>query len=224
MIFGNNYLLVGVRCETRLDRCADIRCYNNGTCAEIKSQAECFCTEGWRGKQCLIDLDECLESPCQGHSKCINTDGSYHCDCLPGWGGDECMENKNKSRHVSLPECPGSGTPRPSPCPGIRLTGNICDPITPESAHFTCQTNDTCEVAANGTCCVCDAAREREDDPDLTQDGITPPCLGTCSTAVRCLISPGNHWVCNCTEGQCYLSIPEVCHSLQIGILFFIVQ
>ena len=77
-----------------MSECGEGRCLNGGTCAQIETEAECTCSQGFTGVYCEEDIDECAENICKNGGTCSNTYGSYECTCPPNFSGFNCEVGK----------------------------------------------------------------------------------------------------------------------------------
>ncbi|CAG2251905.1 Fibropellin-1,Neurogenic locus notch homolog protein 2,Neurogenic locus notch homolog protein 1,Fibropellin-3,Sushi, von Willebrand factor type A, EGF and pentraxin domain-containing protein 1,Neurogenic locus notch homolog protein 3,Protein eyes shut homolog,Neurogenic locus Notch protein [Mytilus edulis] len=80
----------GKLCETDIDECYSIPCYNNGTCVDGIDSWTCQCLQGFRGVHCQTDIDDCIRNPCQHNGTCIDLVDGYQCRCTNDSKGDNC--------------------------------------------------------------------------------------------------------------------------------------
>lgn len=123
----------GRNCETEIDDCDNVNCFNNFTCVDKTASFECNCPSDTYTKPLCEDKNECELSPttCPIDRICKNTIGGYQCDCLPGWTGndcktsvDDCAENNCTPAH--LDRCIDRHRNFTCQCFG-RWTGRLCN-------------------------------------------------------------------------------------------------
>ncbi|CAM9726799.1 unnamed protein product [Chrysoparadoxa australica] len=80
---------------TAIDNCAEGTCVN-GSCKDLGTTYECFCSTGWDGTNCDINEDECALGThnCHPLAACTDTEGSFTCTCGEGYEGSgaECID------------------------------------------------------------------------------------------------------------------------------------
>ena len=73
----------GRRCETQVNDCSPLPCYNNGQCVDGIASFMCNCPRPFTGQRCEGRIKECLYLPCQNNGTCVEGTGSsrYSCVC-----------------------------------------------------------------------------------------------------------------------------------------------
>ncbi|KAJ8792662.1 hypothetical protein J1605_019881 [Eschrichtius robustus] len=79
--------ILGLKCETDIDECSSLPCYNNGICKDRVGEFICECPSGYTGQLCEENINECSSSPCSNKGTCVDGLAGYHCTCVKGYMG-----------------------------------------------------------------------------------------------------------------------------------------
>lgn len=79
----------GKRCETNIDECIGVTCYNNGSCIDGVDSYVCSCVAGYQGDHCTTEINECQSNPCIT-GDCIDQLNAFYCFCPAGRTGRIC--------------------------------------------------------------------------------------------------------------------------------------
>ncbi|XP_065067438.1 fibropellin-1-like isoform X3 [Rhopilema esculentum] len=147
----------GRNCESDINECESLPCFNGGTCRNDVNRFQCTCIAGYSGIHCEEDINECASTPCQNGATCIDRVNEYTCNCLPGYTGKECQTDFN--------ECASSPCRNGATCvdevnryscncvPGY--TGQQCQTDINECASSPCQNGASCIDEVNRYSCNC---------------------------------------------------------------------
>lgn len=138
----------GPFCETQVDPCLQMPCFNNGTCISSKvdkSLYKCQCPEGFTGDRCQLVATECDKLEClNGGSKICTIDSNIEapCACAPSFDGKYC--------EIYHAPCDSS------PCMNGGICSNTIDGFKchcmPGTTGEVCQLNDLPKSCDNNLC------------------------------------------------------------------------
>ncbi|XP_065060448.1 neurogenic locus notch homolog protein 1-like [Rhopilema esculentum] len=200
----------GRNCESDINECESLPCFNGGTCRNDVNRFQCNCLAGYSGTHCEEDINECASTPCQNGATCIDRVNEYTCNCLPGYTGKECQTDVN--------ECASSPCRNGATCidevnryscnclPGN--TGQQCQTDINECASTPCQNGATCIDRVNEYTCNClPGYTGKRCQTDVNECASSP-----CRNGATC-IDEVNRYSCNCLPGytgqQCQTEINE---------------
>ncbi|XP_065067425.1 fibropellin-1-like isoform X1 [Rhopilema esculentum] len=204
----------GRNCESDINECESLPCFNGGTCRNDVNRFQCTCIAGYSGIHCEEDINECASTPCQNGATCIDRVNEYTCNCLPGYTGKECQTDFN--------ECASSPCRNGATCvdevnryscncvPGY--TGQQCQTDINECASSPCQNGASCIDEVNRYSCNCvPGYTGQQCQTEINECASTP-----CQNGATC-VNRINKYSCSCLPGymgqECQTDIYECASS-----------